>query len=107
MAVQAITLVVVAVVDLASAGSDAQPSRAVASAVAIVLLAGCVGVLAYLLLRRPVRARTATVVWNLVMVPVGVDLFQAGQQLLGIALLLVAAAAIVAAILAERAARTG
>lgn len=92
----------VAVFDLSQVGSDAQPSRAVASSVVIILLAACVGALGFVLLRQPLRARTGTVVWNLVLIPVGIDLVQAKQALLGFGVLALAVATAVAAVLAAR-----
>jgi len=67
-------------------GAGADGAGVISSVVLFVIVAGALSALAAGWWRRAAWPRTATIVWNLVLVPVAVALFQAGQTLLGVVL---------------------
>ncbi len=83
-------------------GLGTDPARVVMSAVLIVLAAAGLAVLARGWLRWTRWPRTPTVVWHLLLVPVGWSVAQAGRPGLGAAVLAVALVALGAAYVAPR-----
>ena len=96
-ALQALVLVGVVVfyvVELARGESD-DATRAVMSAVLILVFALLLGVLARGWLRGDNWPSTPTIVWNVLLLPVSWSLLQAGRAVVAVPLLLVALAAVV------------
>ncbi len=81
-------------------GSDA--TRVVMSAVVILLFAAALALMAWGWLTDRGWQRAPTIVWHLLLLPVGVSLLQAGQALLGWTLLLVALVTFLAALAARQ-----
>lgn len=79
-------------------GESADGAGVISSVVLFVVVAGALATLALGWWRRAAWPRTATVVWNLVLVPVAVALVQAGQTLLGVALGVVVIGAVASAL---------
>lgn len=94
-------LVVYYLVEL-SAGASDNGTRVVTSAVLILLFAVALGVLAKFLWQRLRQARTPTIVWDVLLLPVGWSLVQSGHGEVGWPVLAVAAVAIVAVAAASR-----
>lgn len=86
-------------------GSDA--TRVVMSAVVILLFAAALAVMARGWFSDRGWQRTPTIVWHLLLLPVGVSLLQAGQTLLGWVVLLLALVSGLAAIAARQADEDG
>jgi len=82
---------------LAGAGSDR--SRVVVSVVLFLVFAGGLGWLAQLWWSGSTWATTPTVLWNVLLVPVAISVFQSGQTLLGATLVVVLLPSILAAAL--------
>lgn len=79
-------------------GSASTTARATTEGIALLLLAVGVLVLAANLLRRKALAKTPTLLWNVMLVPVGWNLYQGGAKALGVATIAVAVVTIVAAL---------
>lgn len=99
-ALEGLALVVMAGVSVYSALTDtaSQTTRAVTEAVMLLVLAVGVLLLAVNLLRRRRLARTPTLLWNGMLVPVGFSLMTGGAGALGVTTLIVAVATFVAAL---------
>ncbi|MDE9367747.1 hypothetical protein PZ938_19185 [Luteipulveratus sp. YIM 133132] len=105
MAAQALVLlalVVVSLVQVVSGGTD-DVAQALTEAALVLVFAAGAAVLALALYRGKAPARTPTLVWNALLVPVGFSLMGGGAPAVGLAVLLVAAATIIAALLIPRA----
>lgn len=96
-AVTALALLIMATMSGVSAatGSASATTRAVTEAVMLVVLAIGVGLLAVNLWRRRSLAKTPTLLWHALLVPVGFSLVTGGAQVLGILTLVVAVATFV------------
>ena len=97
---QAVAVAAVAVfylVELAR-GQEADGAGVISSIVLFVVVALALAALAAGWWRRASWPRTATIVWNLVLVPVAVALVQADQTVLGVTLGVVVVAAVVSAL---------
>lgn len=96
-AVTALALLVMATMSGVSAvtGSASATTRAVTEAVMLIVLAVGVGLLSVNLLRRRSLAKTPTLLWHALLVPVGFSLMTGGAKVLGILTLVVAVATFV------------
>lgn len=93
--------VVFYLVELAAGASD-NGARVVTSAILMLVFAAALGVLARFLWQRARQARTPTIVWDVLLLPVGWSLAQSGHGEIGWPLMGVAAAAVVAVVAASR-----
>lgn len=103
LAVQVVVIVgfvVFYVVELAS-GQGEDRTRVVMSCVVFLIMAAGLGVLTRGLLRNASWSRTPTVLWNALLVPVGISLIQAAQVWVGV-VVMVAAVGTIGAVLAAR-----
>jgi hypothetical protein len=101
---QALALVVFAVfylVAFVQGGSDNAP-RVLSSVVLIAVFAAGLAFLARGLLTGHPAVRTPTVVWELLLLPVGVGLVQSGQALIGAVVLVASVVCLVAVALSRR-----
>lgn len=79
-------------------GSASTTSRAITEGVCLLLLAVGTGLLAFFLLRRRSLAKTPTLLWNAMLIPVGVNLVGGGAPGYGYAVVAVAAVTFLAAL---------
>lgn len=85
-----------------ASGGASTTTRALTEAAVLVVLAIGVGLLSFNLLRRKSLAKTPTILWNGLLVPVAFSLMNGGAKLLGIATLVVAAVTFFAALTLPR-----
>lgn len=79
MGAQAVGLVAVGI----WSGIDGGTARAWSFAATLVVLAGCVGALAWLLAQRRAIARTPTMLWNALLIPAGFTVGDGGAPWMG------------------------
>ncbi|KNX37703.1 hypothetical protein [Luteipulveratus halotolerans] len=104
MAGQAVVLAVLVVISLVQVinGSADDVTQALTEAALVLVFAGCAAALALALHRGKGLARTPTLVWNALLIPVGVSMLGGGAVAIGLAVLLWAVATIAAAVMMPR-----
>lgn len=97
-------LVVMAILALTSiaSGSASSSTRAATEAVMLLVLAACVAVVVVGLLRQRSLAKTPTLLWNGMLVPIGLALYDGGATSLGIGTVVVAVLTFVVALFLPR-----
>lgn len=103
-AVSAVALLVMAVLSVVSAvsGSASTTTRALTEAAMLVVLGLGVGGLVVALVRQRSLAKTPTLLWNGMLVPIGLSLFDGGAEVLGAGAVVVAVLTFVVTLLIPR-----
>lgn len=91
-AVSGAALVVMSILAFASiaSGSASSTTRAATEGIMLLVLAVCVAVVVVGLVRRRSLAKTPTLLWNGMLVPIGLALFDGGAKAVGIGTMVVA-----------------
>ncbi|AKU16253.1 hypothetical protein [Luteipulveratus mongoliensis] len=105
MAAQAAALVVLVVIALAQVitGHADGVTQALTEAALVLVFAACAAALAWALLHGKAVARTPTLVWNALLLPVGASMVSGGATVVGVVVLVCAIATLLAALLVPRA----